>query len=98
MRFVKYLLLDQGMDTPKAVEHRADTSAFTEEDCGAERMGTIEGSLKWSRIFVHAETEDCIGQLLDIDDSRQFLQIRIARDYFRLLVFGCCIHNGVGHC
>jgi hypothetical protein len=42
-------------------------------------------------------TENRLRSLLDVDHSRQILQIRITRDYFSFLVLGGCVHNRIGH-
>ena len=49
-------------------------------------------------VYVDSGTGDCLGHLLDVDHSRQTLQIRIARDHFGFLVFAGRVHNRIGHC
>ena len=65
----------------------------------ATHVGTTLRSrnLREAGVYVDSGTEACIGHLLDVDHSREVLQIRVARDHLGFLVLGGCIHNRVGH-
>ena len=58
----------------------------------------ILGNLNGLGVYVDSGIGDCLGHLLDIDHSRQILQICIACDDFSLLVFCRRIHDRIGHC
>ena len=74
--------------------------AVRREEIPARRVRTALRfrNLKEAGVYVDSETEGCLGHLLDVDHSRQILQICVACDDLSLLVLGSCIHNRVGHC